>query len=151
MTIGADEARRLVDDYYSQPAPPFGRNSNGGRAGRLGRETRTGTAGTSSNPKPPAPQPPATGATAGTPGVWTPPGSKVPTRAQLLAGVPNPVVANPATAWAVGENVVTSDALPAHWTGTAWATGVAAEEPEEAPALEDMLAASQPTDESETP
>lgn len=70
-----------------------------------------------------------TGATAGVPGTWTPPGSTPPaTAADLAAGVPNVVVANPLTAWAVGQYVQTATAGvagEAHWDGAAWVAGAA--------------------------
>jgi len=66
----------------------------------------------------------ATGAAAGAPGSWSPVGSTPPaTVADLIAGTPNPVVANPATAWTAGQYVQTQEAgAPgqAHWDGTAW-------------------------------
>jgi len=75
------------------------------------------------------PQPPATGATAGTPGTWTPGGSKPPANvADLIAGVPNPVTASPATLWTVGQYVQTSTVGTggrASWNGTAWVAGAA--------------------------
>jgi hypothetical protein len=63
----------------------------------------------------------ATGATAGTPGNFTPAGA---TRPANLAGLTS-VTASPTTAWATGSYVVTADQLGAHWSGTAWAAGVA--------------------------
>ena len=73
--------------------------------------------------------PPATGATAGIPGTWTPAGSAPPTSvANLQAGVPNPVVAAPATPWTTGQFVQTATigaAGRATWTGSAWVGGVA--------------------------
>jgi hypothetical protein len=75
------------------------------------------------------PGPPATGATAGIPGSWTPPGSVPPASvADLMAGVPNAVVASPATAWTAGQFVqtrTTGAAGRATWTGAAWVGGVA--------------------------
>lgn len=66
----------------------------------------------------------ATGATSGKPGSWTPDGSTPPaTVADLAAGQPNKVVANPDTAWKKGEFVQTgTDGADgqAHWDGTAW-------------------------------
>jgi hypothetical protein len=71
----------------------------------------------------------ATGATAGLPGSFTPAGSDLPNSvADLIAGVPNAVVASPLTAWTVGQYVQTATSgVPgqAHWSGTAWVTGVA--------------------------
>jgi hypothetical protein len=83
----------------------------------------------------------ATGATAGTPGTWTPSGATPPSSvANLIAGTPGPVTADPATAWTTGQYVQTGTAgVPgqAYWNGTAWTAGVAAldadEEPEEEP------------------
>lgn len=69
---------------------------------------------------------PATGATAGTPGEWTPTGATPPANhANLAAGIPVLVVASPATAWLVGESVVTGDGSDSYWNGTAWTAGVA--------------------------
>lgn len=72
----------------------------------------------------------ATGATAGVPGTWTPAGSTPPaTVADLIAGVPNTVVASPATAWTTGQYVQTATAgAPgqAHWSGSAWVAAPAA-------------------------
>ena len=64
---------------------------------------------------------PATGATAGSPGNFTPAGATRPANLAALSGV----VASPLTAWTPGQYVVTADLLGAHWTGTAWAAGVA--------------------------
>lgn len=78
---------------------------------------------------PPAPLVAATGATAGTPGSWTPSGSSPPSSvANLIAGTPNAVTANPATAWTTGQYVQTGTAGPsgrAYWDGTAWVSGSA--------------------------
>jgi hypothetical protein len=63
----------------------------------------------------------ATGANAGFPGVYTPSGATVPANLAGLSGV----VANPATAWATGQYIITADLIGAHWTGTAWAVGKA--------------------------
>ena len=70
---------------------------------------------------------PATTATAGTPGTWngTPPSSP----ANLIAGVPNAVVASPTSAWTTGQYVQTGTAGAggrAFWNGTAWVAGAAA-------------------------
>jgi hypothetical protein len=77
----------------------------------------------------PEPPEPATGATAGIPGTWTPPGSQPPaTVADLVAGIPNDVVADPTTPWTAGQFVqtLTPDAAGrATWTGTDWVGGVA--------------------------
>lgn len=81
-------------------------------------------------PKPP-PVIPATGANAGIPGVWTPANSDAPrTVADLQAGNPNAVIANPLTAWTTGQYVQTKEAGStgqAHWTGTVWIGGIVAE------------------------
>ena len=63
----------------------------------------------------------ATGAVAGTPGQFTPAGCTRPANEAGLASV----TASPTTAWTAGQYVVTADQLGAHWTGTAWAVGVA--------------------------
>lgn len=63
----------------------------------------------------------ATGATAGTPGTYTPANSYGPD--DLAAA--DDVTASPATAWTAGQYVTLRDGSYAHWTGTAWATGVA--------------------------
>lgn len=72
---------------------------------------------------------PATGASAGTPGSWTPGGSTPPASpADLTAGVPNVVVATPATSWTTGQYVQTATAGTggrAYWNGTAWTAGAA--------------------------
>jgi hypothetical protein len=69
----------------------------------------------------------ATGANAGVPGAWTPAGSDPPNSvADLQAGVPLVIVANPATNWTVGQYVATSTAGStgeANWNGTAWVAG----------------------------
>lgn len=66
----------------------------------------------------------ATGATAGEPGVWTPAGSMAPaSQSDLAAGIPNVVVANPATPWTVGQHVITGDGLHSYWDGAAWVAG----------------------------
>jgi hypothetical protein len=81
--------------------------------------------------QPPVPNmgPPATGATAGTPGSWTPAGAVPPSNvANLIAGTPNTVTANPTTAWTAGQYVQTGTpgtAGQAHWSGTAWVAGTA--------------------------
>lgn len=70
---------------------------------------------------------PATGATAGIPGSWTPGGSQPPSNvANLIAGIPNAVIASPVTAWTVGQYVQTSTVGTggrAYWNGTAWVAG----------------------------
>jgi hypothetical protein len=63
----------------------------------------------------------ATGATAGSPGSYTPAGATAPANLAGLTGV----TASPATAWTVGQYVVTADLLGAHWSGTAWVAGKA--------------------------
>lgn len=69
---------------------------------------------------------PATGATAGVPGTWTPAGSTPPaTVADLIAGVPNAVIASPLLAWTTGQYVATGDAAQAHWDNAAWVAGAA--------------------------
>ena len=72
---------------------------------------------------------PATGATAGIPGTWTPAGSVRPDSVpDLVAGVPNAVVASPTTAWTAGQFVQTATigaAGRATWSGTSWVGGVA--------------------------
>jgi hypothetical protein len=67
----------------------------------------------------------ATGATAGTPGQWTPAQSAVPYSLSSLQAVLPPIVASPTSAWATGESVTLGDGSSTHWTGTAWAAGVA--------------------------
>jgi hypothetical protein len=61
------------------------------------------------------------------PGSWTPAGSTPPASpAALAAGVPNVVVASPATVWTVGQYVQTATVGTtgrAHWSGTAWVAG----------------------------
>lgn len=68
-----------------------------------------------------------TGATAGTPGTFTPAGSDPPNSvADLIAAIPNTVVASPATVWTTGQYVQTATTgVPgqAHWNGTTWVTG----------------------------
>jgi hypothetical protein len=63
----------------------------------------------------------ATGATAGSPGYFTPSGATVPANLAALTGI----TASPATAWSVGQYVITADLLAAHWSGTAWVAGKA--------------------------
>jgi hypothetical protein len=60
-------------------------------------------------------------AVAGTPGYYTPSGANAPANLAGLTGV----TASPATAWAVGQYVITADMTANHWTGTAWAAGKA--------------------------
>jgi len=83
--------------------------------------------GQSSWGSPSTPAVPATGATAGIPGTFTPAGSTPPaTVAALQGGVPNAVVASPATAWTVGQYVQTATAGAAGeatWTGAGWVGG----------------------------
>ncbi len=67
----------------------------------------------------------ATGANAGVPGAWTPAGSDPPnTVAELQAGYPLTITANPATNWTVGQNIVCGNGATANWNGTAWVAGV---------------------------
>lgn len=70
-------------------------------------------------------QSPATGATAGTPGSFTPAGSLIPARADLLAGLPVTVTPSPGTAWTTNQRVVCADSLTAYWNGSAWVAGQA--------------------------
>jgi hypothetical protein len=64
----------------------------------------------------------ATGAGPGTGnGTYTPAGATPPANLAALGTV----VANPATAWSVGQFIVLADGSKAHWTGTAWAAGPA--------------------------
>ena len=63
----------------------------------------------------------ATGATAGAPGYFTPSGATVPANLAALTGI----TASPATAWTVGQYVITADLLANHWSGTAWVAGKA--------------------------
>jgi hypothetical protein len=63
----------------------------------------------------------ATGATAGAPGFFTPSGATTPANLAALTGI----TASPATAWAVGQYVITADLLAAHWSGSAWVAGKA--------------------------
>lgn len=67
---------------------------------------------------------PATGATAGVAGVagvWTPAGSVPPGNvADLIAGVPETITADPTTPWLSDTYVQTLDSAEAHWDGTAW-------------------------------
>lgn len=67
-----------------------------------------------------------TGATAGAPGSWTPGGSTPP--ANSSDATSKGVVASPTTAWTTGEYVQGSTVGSAgqmHWSGTAWASGIA--------------------------
>lgn len=63
----------------------------------------------------------ATGATAGSPGQFTPAGCTRPANEAAMASL----TASPTSAWTTGQYVVTADQLGSHWTGTAWAVGVA--------------------------
>jgi hypothetical protein len=63
----------------------------------------------------------ATGATAGAPGFFTPSGASVPANLAALTGI----TATPATAWTVGQYVITADLLANHWSGSAWVAGKA--------------------------
>jgi hypothetical protein len=61
---------------------------------------------------------------AGTPGTWDPPGSVPPaTHADLAAGIPNVVTAQPLTRWE-GTYVNTADGQPSWWDSTAWQPGI---------------------------
>lgn len=62
-----------------------------------------------------------TGATAGLPGLFTPAGSDGPDNLAGMTGI----TASPATAWTAGQYVETDDGSHVHWTGAAWAAGVA--------------------------
>lgn len=69
---------------------------------------------------------PSTGATAGIPGSWTPSGSTAP--ANAAGATSAAITASPNTAWTAGQYVQGTTAGSAgqmHWTGSAWATGVA--------------------------
>jgi hypothetical protein len=61
----------------------------------------------------------ATGATAGTPGTFTPAGATPPANLAAMTGI----IASPATAWTVGQYVITADANHCHWDSSAWVTG----------------------------
>jgi hypothetical protein len=63
----------------------------------------------------------AVGATAGSPGFYTPSGASTPANLAALTGI----TATPATAWAVGQYVITADLLANHWSGSAWVAGKA--------------------------
>lgn len=63
----------------------------------------------------------ATGATAGIPGAFTPAGAVRPDNLAGMAGI----TATPLTAWTTGQFVYLGDGSKAHWTGAAWAAGVA--------------------------
>lgn len=65
--------------------------------------------------------PEATGATAGIPGAFVPAGAFRPETVEDLDGV----TATPASAWTEGQGVMLQNGTFAHWTGTAWAAGVA--------------------------
>jgi hypothetical protein len=62
-----------------------------------------------------------TGATAGTPGVWTPPGSRIP--GDLAEVISLGIVADPLTTWTIGQGVVTQDVNTTHWDGADWIIG----------------------------
>jgi hypothetical protein len=66
----------------------------------------------------------ATGANAGTPGAFTPSGADVPADLAALQGASPAVVAAPNTAWTTGQSVNLGTGA-AHWSGTAWAAGLA--------------------------
>lgn len=63
----------------------------------------------------------ATSGVAGQPGYFLPAGSARPANLAALAGL----TASPATAWPAGSYVITADQLGAHYTGSAWAAGIA--------------------------
>jgi hypothetical protein len=63
----------------------------------------------------------ATGAVAGAPGYFTPTGATVPANLAALTGI----TASPATAWTVGQYVITADLLANHWSSSAWVAGKA--------------------------
>jgi hypothetical protein len=63
----------------------------------------------------------ATGAQMGAPGYYTPSGASVPANLAALTGI----TATPATAWTVGNYVITADLLAAHWSSSAWVAGKA--------------------------
>ena len=63
----------------------------------------------------------ATGATGGTPGSFQPAGAGAPANLAAMTGI----TATPATAWLTGQYVTLADTTKAHWSGTAWASGVA--------------------------
>jgi hypothetical protein len=63
----------------------------------------------------------ATGATAGIPGSFTPVGASAPGNLGAMTGI----TASPATAWTTGQYVVLGDLSNAHWSGTAWVSGIA--------------------------
>jgi hypothetical protein len=65
----------------------------------------------------------ATGASAGTPGSFTPAGAAPPADLAALQG--GGVTASPVTVWTTGQSVKLGDASDAHWSGTAWVTGLA--------------------------
>jgi hypothetical protein len=67
----------------------------------------------------------ATGAMAGTPGAFTPAGATVPATLAALTAAAPPVVASPATVWPTSTYVDLADASKAHWSGSAWVTGIA--------------------------
>lgn len=64
-----------------------------------------------------------TGVTPGTPGVFTPAGSAIPASITDLRGLG---AIGQTTAWTTGQYVEYGSAQKAHWTGSDWATGVAA-------------------------
>jgi len=64
----------------------------------------------------------ATGASGVTsPGSFTPAGAMAPANLAAMSGI----TATPATVWPAGQYVTLGDGSQAHWTGTAWAAGVA--------------------------
>lgn len=71
-------------------------------------------------------KPKATGATAGIPGVFTPPGNRIPPNLAAMSAWG--IVASPATPWTTGQFVQTGTAGAAGrvtWSGTSWVGGAA--------------------------
>lgn len=62
----------------------------------------------------------ATGATTGTPGTFTPTGAVAPANLAALSTV----TATPTSAWLTDEYVELADSSTAHWSGSAWVTGI---------------------------
>ena len=82
---------------------------------------RTATIRTTGAPTPPPPPPAATGAIAGIPGSFTPVPNTPPADFAGMAGI----VADPLTAWTVGQSVQPADVSDAYWDGAAWQVGTA--------------------------